>query len=80
MEMRKNSLIVFDLVWYEAIKELPEYERREMYEAIFEFAKSGRQPEGLTGLNLALWKVISARIPNPVDDDPSDTDTVEDKE
>ena len=78
--MRKNSFIVFDLLWSEAIKELPECERREMYEAIFEFAQSGRRPEGLTGINLALWKVISDRIPDPADDDPSDTDTVEVKE
>lgn len=60
--MRKSIYLLFDLVWYEAIKELPEYERTEMYEAIFEYALTDKQPEGLKGADLALWKVISDRI------------------
>ena len=78
--MRKNIYLLFELVWYEAIKELPEYERTEMYEAIFEYALTGKQPEGLKGSGLALWKVISDRIPTPTDREQSGTESEEDLE
>ena len=62
MGRRKQKFLLFDVIWHKAIRELPEYQRLEMYEAIFEYAFSGRFPEGLTGANLSLLMVICDSI------------------
>ena len=67
--MAKNSFIVFDLVWHKAIQELPEYERLEMYEAIFSYALTGRFPEKPSGINRSLLMLICDRILTGPDED-----------
>lgn len=66
--MGKNHFLVFDLVWHQAIQELPEYERLEMYEAIFSYALTGRFPEKPSGVNRSLLRLICDRIPTDLDE------------
>ncbi|MDE6381131.1 MAG: hypothetical protein K2L11_11730 [Muribaculaceae bacterium] len=57
------------MIWHKAIQELPEYQRLEMYEAIFEYAQTGRMPDSVTGVNRSLLMVICDRIPDtPAED------------
>lgn len=40
---------LFKLAWHEAIQELPEYDKGDMYAIICEYAKTGKIPEDLKG-------------------------------
>lgn len=64
-----KKILLFDLTWHDAIKDLPEYDRLGVYEAIFEYAKTRQLPEDMTGVKLALCKVICNDIPFPEESD-----------
>ena len=75
--MKKKQFLVFDLIWHKAIQELPEYERLEMYEAIFSYAQTGRIPEKPSGVNRSLLMVICDGIPTDPDEDSGSEDPEE---
>ena len=62
--MAKKPLesFLFKLKWHEAIQELPEYERVEMYAAICEYAKTGEIPADMKGPQRIVLLLISEDI------------------
>ena len=69
--MAKKPLesFLFKLKWHEAIQELPEYERRGMYEAICEYAKTGEIPTDMNGTQRIVLLLISEDIDMMREDD-----------
>ncbi|MDE6479248.1 MAG: hypothetical protein K2L45_03185 [Muribaculaceae bacterium] len=69
--MAKKPLesFLFKMKWHEAIQELPEYERLEMYAAICEYAKTGVIPADLKGPHRIVLLLISEDIDMMREDD-----------
>ncbi len=62
MEKKPLDSFVFKMAWHEAIQELPQYDRGEMYAIICEYAKTGKIPEDLKGEKRMMLLLIREDI------------------
>ncbi len=62
MEKKPLDSFLFKLVWHEAIQGLPEYDQRDMYAIICEYAKTGKFPEDLKGEKRMVLLLIKEDI------------------
>ncbi len=62
MEKKPLDSFVFKMAWHEAIQELPEYDKGDMYQLICEYAKTGKIPEDLKGEKRMMLLLIREDI------------------
>ena len=60
--MENRQWFIFYYSFYEALSELPDQNKLELYEAISQYSFNGNEPQNLTWISVPMWKLIRPQL------------------